>query len=115
MPSLADTLAEMATGVPRRPGNVDLNTRPVVANPGTDQYSTVRSMSFGTDEGEVLVPTVSDDGRLLTDAEAVDQFRRTGKHLGIFNTPEEASAYAQRLHEEQERQYRGVLPNASPP
>lgn len=64
-------------------------------------------MSFGTDRGEVLVPTVSDDGRLLTDQQAIELFERTGKHLGIFRTPAEATAYAQRLHEQQAQAYRG--------
>lgn len=89
---------------PTVPGNIDLNNRPVVQNrDGT--ISTVRSMSFGTDQGEVLVPTVSDDGRLLSDEQAIEQYRRSGRHLGIFNTPDEATAYARRLHDQQERRY----------
>lgn len=85
-------------------GNIDLNNRPTVNNPdGT--ISTVRSMSFNMDGKEILVPTVSDDGRILTDDEAVDQYRRTGKYLGIFNTPQEATAYAEKLHLDQQNQY----------
>jgi hypothetical protein len=62
-------------------------------------------MSFGTDKGEVLVPRVSDDGRILSEKEAMDQYRQTGKHLGIFKTPEDATAYAKSLHEEQAKEY----------
>jgi hypothetical protein len=86
------------------PGNIDLYHRPVVKNPdGT--ISTVRSMSFDVDGREVLVPTVSEDGRIMSDQEAIDTFWRTGRHLGVFASPEAATTYAKRLHEDQARLY----------
>ena len=96
------------------PGNIDLNSRPVVRN-ADGTISTVRSMSIGTEAGEVLIPTVSADGRLLTDDEAIAEYDRTGQNLGTFNTEANATRYAQRLHAAQEAQYAGGRPASTQP
>ncbi|WP_053239603.1 transglycosylase SLT domain-containing protein [Pleomorphomonas koreensis] len=83
-----------------QPGNIDLTARPHVQN-ADGSVSTVRSMSFGEDGVEVLVPTVSDDGRLLTDDEAIDEYHRTGRFLGKFKDADSATAYAEALHQQQ--------------
>jgi hypothetical protein len=78
------------------PGNIDLSTRPRVLNPdGT--ISTIRSMSVNIDGNEVLIPTVSDAGELLTQEQAIDLFQRTGRHLGKFDSPENATRFAEWL------------------
>ena len=99
---------------PRVPGNIDLATRPVVhhteeAPDGSMSgvISTVRSASIGTPDGEVLIPTVSPDGRLLTVPEATELYNETGQHLGIFDSVESANTYAGWLHRQQAQQYGG--------
>ena len=85
-------------------GNIDLFSRPVVKNPdGT--ISTIRSASFNVDGEEVLVPTVNDDGEIMSDDEALIKYLQTGRHLGKFERPEQASAFAQQLHKQQEALY----------
>jgi hypothetical protein len=87
-------------------GNIDLTNRPRVPVPGTNQIATVRSMGINVDGKEVVIPTVSDDGRLLTPDEAVEQFRRTGRHLGSFDTQKNASDFGRALHRQQAKDYR---------
>lgn len=91
------------------PGNIDLSARPIVRNPD-GSISTVRSMSIGVGGKQYLIPTVSDEGTILSDEDAIKRFRQTGKHLGIFDTPDNATAFAQSLHEQQAQQY---LPQAN--
>lgn len=94
-------------------GNIDLKNRPIVRNKD-GSISTVRSMSANFDGKEVLIPTVSDDGRIMNDDEAIDNYLRTGKHLGMFSTPDDATAYAERLHDDQADMYVGNKSNLSP-
>ncbi|MGE8274539.1 lytic transglycosylase domain-containing protein [Stenotrophomonas sp.] len=85
-------------------GNIDLTKRPRVKN-SDGSVSTVLSFSTNIDGREVLLPLVSDDGRIVSEEEAIKSYLANGKNLGVFDTPEEADAYAERLHREQESMY----------
>lgn len=82
-------------------GNIDLKSRPRVINDdGTT--STIRSISINDDGKEVIIPTIADDGTQLSDAAATALYKKTGRHLGKFDNPDNATAFAKRLHEDQE-------------
>jgi hypothetical protein len=92
----------------REVGNIDLYNRPKVSNPegGT---STVYSMSFIDEDPksprfgkEVLVPR-ADGGRILSEDEAIARYYETGNHMGAFDSPQEANAVADRIHQDYER------------
>jgi len=90
-------------------GNIDLYDRPVYRNED-GSISTVDSVSFGTDDGrEVLVPTIGRDAEgnavRWTNEEAWQHYLDTGEHLGIFNSVDDATEYAQSLHKSQEKRY----------
>lgn len=83
----------------RQPGNVDLYAQPEVKNPN-GSISTVDSFSVNFDGKEYLLPTVTPDGRHLSPEDAIREFQKTGRHLGVFDSPDNATAYAKHLHEE---------------
>jgi hypothetical protein len=63
-------------------------------------------MSFNEDGKEVLIPTVAANGsRILSERDAIAQYRRTGQFLGKFDTPDNATSYAQQLHQSQAQRY----------
>lgn len=81
----------------------DLDNRPKVKNPD-GSVSTVRSMSFSEKPGEEILIATANDGLVLSDEDAIARYHATGEHLGKFDSPENATAYADALHRSQEAQ-----------
>lgn len=94
-------------------GNIPIDNRPTVHN-ADGSHSSEYSVSFADDKGrEVLVPTVVGGKFLTPDGKkppegspaektmfkaAWDHYLQTGEHLGKFDNPDNADAYASKLH-----------------
>lgn len=84
-------------------GNIDLGNPRLRGRDG----SISSSMSFNEDGKEVLIPTMSEDGsRTLSAADAIAQYKTTKQFIGKFDTPENATAYAQQVADEQAKRVR---------
>lgn len=80
-------------------GNVNLIDRPKLATPDKG-YQTVFTMTAGLDGGKTaLLPRVI-EGIMHTPEEAMQHFKDTGEHMGIFNSREAADAFDKQLHED---------------
>ena len=102
--SMFDRSPDTAAGL-LVPGNINIHQRPVVKN-ADGSISTVRSMTFTDDDGRaVLIPTVLPGRGVVPPQQAIDHYYRTGEHLGIFEHPDLADAYARALHEQQATEY----------
>lgn len=90
------------------PGNINLGKRPVVHSPD-GSYSTLRSMTVTDDDGKAtLLPTVSPDGRIMSNDEALKMYRDTGQHLGIFQNEDLANQAGEKMHRQQAFLYGGL-------
>ena len=102
--SMFDRSPDTAAGL-LVPGNINIHQRPVVKN-ADGSISTVRSMTFTDDDGRaVLIPTVLPGRGVVPPQQAIDHYYQTGEHLGIFEHPDLADAYARALHEQQATEY----------
>lgn len=88
-------------------GNINILDRPIVPNPDEGGSSTVYSMGIEADGKHILIPRVSDgkDGKpphIMSEPEAKAYYRKTGEHLGMFDSDDAADAYgSQVLHQQQ--------------
>lgn len=82
-------------------GNIDLYSQPKVKN-RDGSISTVDTIGVNFDGKEYVLPRVTSDGRHLSSEEAIEEYKKTGKHLGYFDTVEEANTFAEQLHKDYE-------------
>ena len=88
----------------KQSGNIDLTNRPKVSNPD-GSYSTVRTIGIEVDGGRhINIPTVI-NGKVVSNEEAINHFKKTGQHLGIYKSRKEADDAADQLHSQQETYY----------
>lgn len=89
---------------PKVPGNIDLFRRPVVTDKAGN-IATVRSITISEGNYFVLIPTVlempSKKGMIVSDADAIAHYKKTGQHLGKFATQPQADAFAKALSNQQ--------------
>lgn len=82
---------------PEVEGNIDLENRPKVYDK-QGNYQTVKTITREFDGKTVLLPTII-NGKELSVKEATDHYIKTGEHLGVFKTKEEADKYDKQLHQ----------------
>lgn len=89
-------------------GNINLDNRPIIKSYDGNSISTLRSTSVNIDGKEILIPMVAENGSgVLSIGDAIKQYKTTGQHLGVFDSPEAATQYAIGLHKRQNRVYAG--------
>lgn len=99
---------------------LNMDRRPYVEN-DDGSTSTVRSMGINENGKEILIPTVSQQGWVMGDDQAVDEYHRTGEHMGVYDSPAASDRAGEGFHQDQMRnppvntlQYRHVqLPEVS--
>lgn len=76
-------------------GNIDVSKQPIVQ--GNDgNVSTVHAITHEVNGKTVLIPNTI-DGKVVTDAEAIEQFKQSGKHMGVFKNKSSAEKYLTKL------------------
>ena len=86
-------------------GNINLRTRPVslLKNGKIEEIFSFVTNSVYPDGTlvKVLIPQVSDDGRKLTEKQAIDIYQLTNRHFGKFAEAATASKYRKVLHQKE--------------
>jgi hypothetical protein len=81
---------------------VDLEHRPEHKMPD-GSTATVRSMGINMDGKHALIPTISPKGELWDDDSAVENYRKTNEHMGLYPDDETSDVAGQKIHLDQEK------------
>ena len=77
-------------------GNIDLENRPKVWDK-EGHYSTVKTITIEMDGKTILIPTII-NGETYSNKEAIEHYKKTHEHLGVFKNKEDADKYDEQLH-----------------
>jgi hypothetical protein len=81
------------------PGNLKIDGRIELPRPD-NSISTMSTITIGLDGGKAaLIPTVI-NGIQLSPEEAIQVFKDTGEHFGIFDSEASANKYDEQMHNE---------------
>jgi len=84
------------------PGNINLANR-TRFDAGNGQQKTILGTSYNIDGVETLIPTVHPEtGEDMGEEEAKDYYRKTGEHLGMYDSPDAATAASRSMSENQD-------------
>lgn len=74
-------------------GNVDLSSKPLI-QVDTSLAPIHSEFYFDEDEKKVaIIPSITEEGKLLNRWEAIDLYKSTGRHLGMFASEKQAKDY----------------------
>lgn len=90
-----------------QPGNIDLKNRPIVPNPAEGGISTVRTITVTGPGGKAWLLPTAVNGKIVSNQQAIDHWRQTGQHLGVFQNENLANRYSVALHNQQAKLYGG--------
>jgi hypothetical protein len=80
-------------------GNIDLANRPRIPTKNGG-YQTVYTMTAGIDNGKVVLLPRIVNGKILSEQEALNHYRKSGEHMGLFHSQKAADAYDKKLHKD---------------
>jgi hypothetical protein len=80
-------------------GNIDVSSRKTIKL-SNGEIELFKPMAFRNAGKVIVVPTITEGGKLLTESGAINKYFETGMHLGIFDDMSEAKVRIEQLEKE---------------